>query len=131
MKLPDELTEEATLRGNEYAWPSEAFPTALARAKSLGFACSGGQFQFRTPSAICEMYWLNADATDRSANESWNDYVVRSNDEVLSAFTALSSSIDFRSEALRWSSVPELSDQGAAPEQYLCFVAYFSSGSGT
>ena len=128
MELPSELTEGADLRGNEHAWLPDAFPAVLAKAQALGFACLGGQFQFRTPSSICEMYWLNADAADRSANETWGDYVARSNAEVLSAFSVLVSSTDFRNEALRWTNTPEVSGPDATPEQYLYFVAHFVAG---
>lgn len=125
MELPRELTEGATLRGREYAWSPDTFPSVLARAESLGFACLGGQFQFRTPDSTCEMYWLNADAADRSPNEAWDAYVARSSAEVLSAFSMLHPSTDFRAEALRWPDIPQLSGSDATPEQYLCFVAYF------
>ena len=125
MKLPSELKEEASLRGNEYAWAPSAFPHVLARAEALGLACLGGQFQFRAPDATCEMYWLNADAADRLPDEPWNSYVARATAEVRSAFSALVQSTDFAAEALRWSDVPELSGADASPEQYLCFVAYF------
>ena len=125
MELPSELTEGASLRGNEYAWVPDAFLGILARAEALGLACLGGQFQFRAPDATCEMYWLNADAADRLPAEPWDAYVARSTTEVRSAFTTLRQSTDFATEALRWSDVPELSGADASPEQYLCFVAYF------
>jgi len=125
MELPNELAEGASLRGNEYAWAPDAFPAILARAEDLGFACLGGQFQFRAPGATCEMYWLNADAADRLPEEPWDAYVARSSAEVRSAFTTLRQSTDFATEALRWSDVRELSGADASPEQYLCFVAHF------
>jgi hypothetical protein len=125
MELPSELTEGASLRGNEYAWAPSAFPHVLASAEALGLACLGGQFQFRIPDATCEMYWLNADATDRLVDEPWSAYVARSSAEVSSAFSALLQSTDFVADAQCWSDVPELSGAGASPEQYLCFVAYF------
>lgn len=125
MKLSSELTEGASLRGNEYAWAPSAFPHVLKSAEALGLACLGGQFQFRTPDATCEMYWLNADATDRLVDEPWSAYVARSSAEVSSAFSALLQSTDFVAEAQCWPDVPELSGVGASPEQYLCFVAYF------
>jgi hypothetical protein len=59
--LPVEIVESASINGNEYGWPLHAFPSAALRAKSLGCACVGGQFQFRTPVGVCEMYWLEAD----------------------------------------------------------------------
>jgi hypothetical protein len=125
MELPSDLTKGASLRGHEYAWPLDAFPAVLAQAQLLGLACLGGQFQFRTPDSICEMYWLNADSADRSPDEAWDRYVARSCGEVLSAFTTLASATNFNVEASRWSAVPELSGMSATPEQYLCFVADF------
>jgi hypothetical protein len=71
------------------------------------------------------MYWLNADAADRLADEPWSTYVTRSSAEVSSAFSTLLQSTDFQAEAKRWSDVTELSGATASPEQYLCFVAYF------
>jgi len=125
MKIPSELTEGASLRGNEYAWAPDSFPRILARAEELGLACLGGQFQFRAPDATCEMYWLNADAADRLPDEPWGAYVARSSSEVRAAFTTLRQATDFTAEARRWSDVPQLSGADASPEQYLCFVAYF------
>lgn len=125
MELPSELTEGASLRGNEYAWAPSAFPHVLASAEALGLACLGAQFQFRTPEATCEMYWLSAGATERLVDEPWSTYVARSSAEVSSAFSALLQSTDFVAEAQCWSDVPELSGAGASPEQYLCVVACF------
>ena len=127
MELPRELEETADLRGREYAWPPRDFPVVLSRAEALGLACLGGQFQFRLPDAVCEMYWLNADSADRAQHESWAAFVTRSCAEVLSTFTALVSSTDFLAEAKRWHDLPALSVPSAAPEQYICFVAYFVS----
>jgi len=71
------------------------------------------------------MYWLNADAADRLADEPWGTYVARSSAEVSSTFSALIQSTDFQAEAKRWSDIPELSGAAASPDQYCCFVAYF------
>jgi len=71
------------------------------------------------------MYWLNADAVDRHADEPGSTYVARSSAEVSSAYSALIQSTDFQAEAKRWSDVPELSGSAVSPKQYLCFVAYF------
>jgi hypothetical protein len=70
------------------------------------------------------MYWLNADPSGKLPNETWHHYAARSCAEVLSAFTSIATSTDFRAEASRWSNVPELSGD-IAPGEYLCFVAYF------
>jgi len=45
--LPPDISRGATLRGNEYGWNIPSFPEALASAETLGYACLGGQFQFR------------------------------------------------------------------------------------
>jgi hypothetical protein len=37
--LATSLTEGASLRGNEYGWPVNAFPDALVRAEAMGYAC--------------------------------------------------------------------------------------------
>src|SRR3979411_1724362 len=81
--LPSDVLEGATLRGNEYGWSTASFPLALARADGHGFACLGGQFEFRlNDGSTCEMYWLNADSKDRMPKESWADYCRRSCSEV-------------------------------------------------
>ena len=126
MELPPELVAGATLRGNEYAWSVEAFPDALRLAKSLGFACPGGNFQFRLPNAICEMYWLSADAATRRDDEPWSAFVSRTFDEVLEQFQNLLATVDFCAEAKKWPKVPELSGVDARPLDYLCFQAYFN-----
>ncbi|MGA7925849.1 MAG: hypothetical protein WCA20_07620, partial [Candidatus Sulfotelmatobacter sp.] len=80
--LPPQVLQGATLRGNEYGWSVAVFPDALAEAEGRGYACLGGQFQFRLDDGTCEMYWLNADSKDRAHGESWADYCHRSCSEV-------------------------------------------------
>jgi len=125
MEMPSDLMEKADLRGDEYAWPLPAFPAALAAAQTAGLACLGGQFQFRLPEATCEMYWLSVDPAGQLPDEPWPAFVTRSCAETAVAFQSLASSTDFRAEAMRWQSVPELSAAGAEPERHLYFVAYF------
>jgi len=116
--LPPEVANGASFRGNEYGWQLSAFPEALTQARSRGFACLGGQFQFRLPDSTCEMYWLSADPTDRRLGEGWSDYSERSCSEVLSKFDALVSKTDFAKEAAGWRlEVNAVKD--------LVFVAYF------
>src|SRR6476646_6510080 len=100
--LPSEIAQGATSRGNEYGWSIDSFPDALAQAEDLGYACLGGQFQFRLNDSTCEMYWLSADSKDRLPHESWADYSRRSCSEVLTRFQHLISSTDFKKEALDW-----------------------------
>jgi hypothetical protein len=118
--LPPEIAQGATLRGNEYGWSIPSFPDALAKAKDLGFACLGGQFQFRLEDgSTCEMYWIEADSTEQLSDESWADYSRRSCSEVLNRFHHLVSAIDFRKEAASWPSGEIDSTKS------LVFVAYF------
>jgi hypothetical protein len=118
--LPHEIVHGATLRGNEYGWTVSAFPDALARAEAIGYACLGGQFQFRLDDGTtCEMYWLAADSNDRARGESWSDYSHRSCSEVLNRFQNLVSATDFKKETSSWPSVQIDSTRS------LVFVAYF------
>jgi hypothetical protein len=117
--LPPQMSQGATLRGNEYGWSISAFPHALAEAESHGYACLGGQFQFRLDEgSTCEMYWLNADSKDRALGESWADYCHRSCSEVRDGFQRLVDKTDFGKEASSW---PFRFD----PTASLVFVAYF------
>jgi hypothetical protein len=127
MKLHTELTSGATLDGNEYAWGLTDFPNAVRRAAGLGYACLGGQFQFRTPSGTCEMYWLDADSSERKPGEPWPRYAERSCEEGFAAFEEIIKATDFSLEVGKWPTVPELSSSWSKARQYLCFVAYFVS----
>jgi hypothetical protein len=107
--LPPEITQGASARGNEYGRTLDAFPQALLKAQVLGNACLGGQFQFRLDDGTYEMYWLNADSTDRREGESWAEFVRRSCDEELDRFNAVVAAPTFRKKLqagllcrLRW-----------------------------
>ena len=117
--LPLDISQGAMLRGNEYGWSVSSFPDALARAEAHGYACLGGQFQFRLEEAICEMYWLEANSKERVQGESWVEYCHRSCSEVLGGFRRLVSATDFVKEASSWPSVQ------IDPTKSLVFVAYF------
>ncbi len=117
--LPPDISQGAMLRGNEYGWTVSSFPDALARAEAHGYACLGGQFQFRLDGATCEMYWLEANSKERVQGEPWAEYCHRSCSEVLSGFQLLVSATDFVKEASNWPSVP------IDPTKSLVFVAYF------
>jgi len=117
--LPPEIAEGATLQGNEYGWGVSSFPNALSKAQDAGYACLGGQFQFRLDDgSTCEMYWLEADSCERTAGESWEDYSRRSCTEVLLRFQHLMSETDFAKEASNWNVQID-------PTKHLVFVAYF------
>jgi hypothetical protein len=123
--LPPEISEGATARGNEYGWTLDAFPQALLKAQVLGFACLGGQFQFRLDDGTYEMYWLNADSTERREAESWAEYATRSCDEVFGRFKAAVASTDFPKEASSWPTLATAMAQGLDIPKHLVFVAYF------
>ena len=119
--LPPDVIQGASLRGNEYGWIVSSFPEALMNAKSHGYACLGGQFQFRLPDgSTCEMYWLDADASERHEDENWTQYSQRSCTEVLQKFQKRIEMTDFGKEANQWR-VP------IDPDRDLVFVAYFVS----
>jgi len=117
-QLPPNVKRGASLKGNEYGWQVSAFPEALTHAKSQGFGCLGGQFQFRLVDGTYEMYWLSADSTNRRDGEKWSEYSQRSCSEVLSKFEDLVARTDFAKEAASWRL-----DTSAL--ESLVFVAYF------
>jgi hypothetical protein len=123
--LPADLLVGANLRGNEYGWAPESFAIVVAIAADHGYACLGGQFQFRLPDAICEMYWLRADSTERAHDESWNQYSRRSCDEVGDAFNRLMRTTDFRAQASDCEFLKHKVDAGFDSIPTLMFVAYF------
>jgi hypothetical protein len=117
--LPSDVVEGATLRGNEYGWSTTSFLVALDRAEAHGYACLGGQFQFRLgDGSTCEMYWLSADSKERLPGEQWADYSRRSCSELKQNFQRLISETDFTKEASFW-------NLSHAATENLVFVAYF------
>jgi len=124
--LPPELTAGATLREREYAWRVSSFPSALANAPRLGYACLGGQFQFRLDDAtVFEMYWLESNSVERTSLESLEHYAHRSCREVSVGFEALVEATDFREQAARYVSLKSLLDSDWDPLDHLVFNAYF------
>jgi hypothetical protein len=125
-ELPVQIAEGALMQGNEYGWQPSSFPTALANAPALGYACIGGQFQFRLADGICELYWLNANAKPRYEAEAWQQYCERSCAEVSTRFQKLMSETDFVKQALDWPAVREAMAHGADALKKLVFVGYFT-----
>lgn len=123
--LPDEITEGAALRGNEYGWEAGTFPKALKKASALGYACLGGQFQFRLDCGTYEMYWIDADSDERFRDESWSKFCERSCSQVLQKFEQRIESTDFAKEVTDWPSLREASKGSTRLEEMLVFVAYF------
>jgi hypothetical protein len=123
--LPPEIAGDATIDGQEYGWKISSFPAALAAAERLGFACLGGQLQFRINGSIFEMYWLNADASDRLPGEIWSHYVQLPCSEVGREFTALALKLDVQKVVLEWPALNVLLAKETTPSNALVFVAYF------
>lgn len=123
--LPPELVAGASIIGNEYGWPPDLFPDVARRAEALGYACLGGQFQFRAPAGICEMYWLSADSTDRQPGEDWRAYCGRSRTEVLESFQQIMAGTDFMREAQQWLPLKAEIERGFNVLSTLVFVADF------
>lgn len=125
-KLPEELTKDADQRHGEYAWGISHFSSALAVAPTLGFACLGGQFQLRPDQdTIYELYWLEANSSDRLSAESWASYAERSCSDVSARFTALLGSVDFQDEALKFRSIDPLLFSRLGKLEAPVFCAYF------
>jgi hypothetical protein len=122
--LPPAVLARATLRGNEYAWPFEAVEETIFAAQASGLATLGGQAQFRIPDGTCEMYWLDASASDRRDGEPWSDFVARSAREVLAGFRQKVVPADFLAEARQWPILHEKIEAGVNVMDYLCFVLY-------
>jgi hypothetical protein len=125
-RLPAEILALGSCRGNEWAWPVEHVPAAIAAARGLGLATLGGQIQFRCPEGTCELYWLSADSSPRLAGEPWADYVTRSADEVLAGFHRLPANVAaLDPEIRRWSVLAEQLRGCADPDRLLCFQLSF------
>ena len=127
MTLPQKMIAIANLRGAEYGWHIDLFPSALDLALQHSLACLGGQFQFRLPNgSTYEMYWLSADSTERKVDESWHNYVARSIAEVRREFNTICDRSDFEKQGREWNVVREMIDlKNASPLEWLYFVAYF------
>jgi hypothetical protein len=119
--LPEELT-----RGGEYAWSISSFPDALLLAPAIGFACLGGQFQLRPgPDTIYELFWVEANSSEKLSSESRISYAARSCSDVSERFTYLLRTIDFREEALKFKSLDSWLVPGRPLTEFLVFNAYF------
>jgi hypothetical protein len=120
--LPPALTHGAILRDKEYAWELSDFPQALQRAPELGYACLGGQFWLVVSDvSLYEPFWLEANSSDKLADEDWSVYARRSCEEVLLGFRSLLRETDFREAAAKFGT-PEVEQ---VSELHWLFNAYF------
>ncbi len=120
--LPPELSNGAVLHGREYTWRVDRFQEALELAPVLAYACLGGQFWvLPSPSEIYELFWIEANSSERLPKEPWQSYAERSCREVLKQFEALLKTVDFSQEIIKFKSLDPL--QAGSP----VFNAYFVS----
>ncbi len=109
--LPIELSQEAVLHGQEYAWSMGSFRNALKLAPTLKYACLGGQFWILpAPGQIYELFWLEANSAERIPGEPWSTYTSRSCSEVSEQFEQLLVTVDFREEVLKFRTFKDYSE---------------------
>lgn len=99
--LPAALAGLSDGDSREPGWRREDLPLVARLAAADGFACLGGQVQFRLPDGTCELYWRSFDPEDRASSEPWFDFVHRSWSEALQQLDALPSDDDLIIEAKR------------------------------
>lgn len=131
-RLPLDVLQHASLRGNEYAWPIEDIPKVIEAARQANLASIGGQLQFRLPDrGTCECYWIEVD-TYKSVPASlpWQERINQTAAVALADFSRLLSKFDFVAEGRQ--SFAEhfnrLEAEGGDPTQTMCFVWYLDDG---
>ena len=120
--LPPQISNRASISGNEYGWELSAFPDALRSAEGLGSPVLAVSFS-SAADAVYEMYWLDADATERTVGEPWSAYCHRSCNEVGERFNALVAETAFQAEAANWVALLERTAIGSDLRNNLVFVA--------
>ena len=102
-RLPLDVLQRASLRGNEYAWPIEDIPKVIEAARQANLASIGGQLQFRLPDGgTCECYWIEVD-TYKSVPASlpWQERINQTAAVALADFSRLLSHLQSTSTALK------------------------------
>ena len=102
-RLPKEVLDRASLRGNEYAWRVDDIPHVISAARDANLLNVGGQLQFRlSDGGTCECYWVDVDAL-RSipGDKDWESRVVQSAITTLADFKKLQTTYDFVAEGKR------------------------------
>jgi hypothetical protein len=125
--LPEAIRLRSVKSGKEWGWRRNDIMAAIMAARSVGLANVGGQVQFLFPDGTCELYWMNYDATDRGANESWTDYVERSADEVAQSLRRILDTKDLIKEGREsFDFLQKKATVGVNLEDHLVFIAYFA-----
>lgn len=127
-KLPREILDRSTLRGNEYAWAIDDVPQVIKACEAADLVNVGGQLQFRLPDGeTCECYWVEIDALKQvEPGLTWSRQVEQSAQIALRDFAELTRSSDFLAEGRKafQSQFRMLEDAGGDPRDFLCFVWY-------
>jgi hypothetical protein len=97
LRLPHDVLQRASLRGNEYAWPIEDIPKVIEAARQANLASIGGQLQFRLPDGgTCECHWVEVDTyTSVPASLPWRERVNQTATVALADFSRLISQFDY------------------------------------
>lgn len=126
--LPNEISERASLRGNEYAWSVADIPLVIEAVRQANLINLGGQLQFRfVDGTACECYWVEVD-TGKTVPDSraCDERVTQTAIAALRDFAAISLKYEFFEEGRRSFSAVfnEVEGQGCDPRDAMCFVWY-------
>jgi hypothetical protein len=126
--LPKELLSRASKRRNEYAWRWNDILHVASAAEKAGFACTGGQAQFRSPDGTSEFNWSSFTPEGKRGDETWDQYVIRSWKDTRRICHRLftdESTIAKGKRIFRF--IQETAKQDMLPRETLWFVLYFQS----
>ena len=126
--LPKELLSRASKRGNEYAWRWNDILHVASAAEKAGFACAGGQAQFRSPDGTVTVNWSSFAPKGKRVNETRDQYVIRSWKETRRICHGLFTDEPTIAEGKKiFRSIQETVQQDILPRETLWFVLYFHS----
>ncbi len=123
-----EATHTGVAQEDTWPWKASELPAVFQKAKELKIASIGGEPQFVLPDGIYDMYWIGINLKDQAGNETWEEYVIRSNDESLALLTKQIQTVDFQKLAAEEPFVRASTlDKGVDPLAYLFYEMYFNS----
>ncbi len=123
-----EATHTGVFQSGVWRWKAAELPAVFQKAKELRIAAIGGDPQFVLPDGIHDMYWLSIEPAERADNETWEEYVIRSNDHCLALLTHQLRTVDFRKEARHETgSAKGTPEKGIDPLDHLYYEMHFNS----
>jgi len=127
-RLPEQLLERSTLRGNERAWPVGDIPEVIEAARLADLVSIGGQLQFRFPNGeTCECYWVEVDTFKTVPPDlPWSERVEQTATAAHSQFQGLRERCDFIAEGKSafGKYLDEFEASGGDLSSAQCFVWY-------